>query len=172
MSYLSQGTVCLIVGIVLIPVVGLGLIVVALSIIMLAIGGSAEQPGLHASRCGWLGHDWRDNMAPTLPGVRCRNCLKIKGQPGSGYVPVQAVYYPPPPGYGAPPMTPGYPPPGYGPAAYPAPGYAPAPIMAPPPPAAHQAAFAPPVQQLLCPACRSPVQAGMAFCPWCNRPFA
>ena len=95
-------------------------------------------------------------------GTRCRNCLRIKGQPAVvGYVPVAA------PGY-----APGY----YAPAAYTpvygnteaAVNYGPA-VAAPT--ATQRAAYAAPIQQLVCPACKSPVQAGMTFCPWCRRPF-
>ena len=155
MSYLAEGGLSLVLGVLIVLFLPIGgVVLIVLGIIMLAVGASGEQPGRHADRCSWLGHDWRTNMSPVYPGTRCRNCLRIKGQPAVvGYVP----------------MVPG----GYmAPTAYAVPGYA-APVMMVPaaPTATQRAAYAPPVQQLVCPACRSPVQAGMQFCPWCNRPF-
>ncbi len=155
LSYLSEGGGALLLGFVIILILPIGgIITIVLGIMMLAVGASNEQPGRHANRCSWLGHDWRTNMSAMYGGTRCRNCLRIKGQPAVvGYVPMVPGAY-------------------MAPAAYALPGYgAPVVVMPAAPSATQRAAYAPPVQQLVCPACRSPVQAGMQFCPWCNRPF-
>ena len=149
MSYLTEGAVGLVFGLLIVlfrPIIGILLIILGIS--MLGAGLSSESPGRHPSRCSLLGHDWRTNMSPMYPGKRCRNCLRIKGGPAVslGYVPMVPV-------------------------AYGAPGQPPVMMMPVAPTATQRAAYAPPVQQLVCPACRSPVQAGMQFCPWCNRPF-
>jgi hypothetical protein len=153
MSYLAEGALGLVFGLLIVlflPI--LGLLLIIFGTIMLAVGASREQPGQHRDRCGWLGHDWRNNLSAMYPGTRCRNCLKVKGGPdvNMGYVPVVPVAYGP---YGYPPAA------------------APVMVMPAAPTATQRAAYAPPVQQFVCPACRSPVQAGMQFCPWCNRPF-
>ena len=172
MSYVAEGVLGVVVGIFLLVFLvfgGLlaiaGMIAIVFGVITLAIGASNEAPGHHPDRCGLLGHDWRTNMSALYPGTRCRNCLRIKGQPAVAYVPMTPALY-----YQAT-AAPGYSMPGYAPLG--APGYAPAALVAPAAPSPMvRAAYAPPIQQLICPACNSPVQAGMQFCPWCNRPFA
>ena len=77
MSYVSQGVIGLIIGLVLIIAV-LGLLLVILSIIMLVYGLSNIVPGSLPGRCGTWGHDWRRQL-PGLPaGTTCRNCLVRK----------------------------------------------------------------------------------------------
>jgi hypothetical protein len=178
MSYLIEGALGVAFGAVLVLFglfVGifliLGLLALVFGTIALAIGLSAEAPGQHPSRCGWLGHDWRSNMAPTLPGTWCRNCLRIKGQPAVAYMPMVPGSYPV--AAAAPAYAPGYAPTAAPPAAF-VPGYGPPPPAAAPwaPPPSSPAAQAPAIQQLICPSCRSPVQPGMASCPWCAVPFA
>lgn len=59
MSYLLQAAIFLPLGILLaVALLPIGGIVIAvLSVIMLAVGASNNDPGNNAGLCGWLGHD-------------------------------------------------------------------------------------------------------------------
>ncbi len=77
MSYLSQGIIGLIIGIILALAI-FGILLIIFSIIMLVYGLSEIAPGTLPGRCGTWGHDWRWNL-PGLPaGKSCRNCLVRK----------------------------------------------------------------------------------------------
>lgn len=77
MSYVSQGIIGLILGI-LFALLILGILLIIFSIIMLVYGLSEIAPGTQPGRCGTWGHDWRPNL-PGLPAGRtCRNCLVRK----------------------------------------------------------------------------------------------
>jgi hypothetical protein len=77
MSYISQGVIGLIIGIVLVFAI-LGILLVIFSVIMLAYGLSEIVPGTQPGRCGLWGHDWRPQLPMMAWGMTCRNCLVRK----------------------------------------------------------------------------------------------
>jgi hypothetical protein len=77
MSYVSQGVIGLIIGIVLVFAI-LGILLVIFSVIMLAYGLSEMVPGTQPGRCGLWGHDWRPQLPMMASGTSCRNCLVRK----------------------------------------------------------------------------------------------
>lgn len=77
MSYVSQGLIGLIIGIITVFFL-FGILLIIFSIIMLALGLSQIRPGTNPSRCGTWGHDWRPQLPGFPSGTTCRNCLVRK----------------------------------------------------------------------------------------------